>query len=367
MHTLERLRHSKGLEGIRGLAVLVVVIYHADLPLRGGHVGVNIFFVLSGFLMTHILLQERIATGTIRFGNFYISRALRLYPALVALVAVVTVYSLVVPDAVRSGASLSGWFPALFYFANWVRAFGHPGALGMYEHTWSLSIEEQFYFLWPLLLWVIFRFVGKLSAVVYVSLAGCVGALLLRLVIAPGVEGEPRVFNGLDTQADQLLFGCALAAGVMWASSSRRTPALERGLTVALWPSVVGLAAAILFWHRIDSTTVVRVATSLVGLAAACVVGYVYLAPHAWVARTLRIAPLKYLGQRSYGLYLWHYPVFTWVFTLSIPKFGMVLLGLALSLGATELSYRYVEKPFREIKSRRTQRQSATMPSSRML
>ena len=141
------------LDGFRGCAVLLVMVYHLGHIFRGGHLGVNAFFALSGFLITSLLLREFLNTGRLSMRHFYARRVLRLYPPLVALIVSVTLYVLFIPSAVYGEQSLRSTFASLFYFANWIPAFsGAEMPLGLYEHTWSLSVEEQF-ILGLLILW----------------------------------------------------------------------------------------------------------------------------------------------------------------------------------------------------------------------
>ena len=346
-----RLQHSPALDGIRAGAVVLVMLYHASLPVHGGHIGVNVFFVLSGFLITSLLLQERLSSGRIAFGKFWMRRVLRLYPALLALIVVVTVYSLSIPDAVRSEESLWGWFPAMLYFSNWVRAFNGLGSLGLYEHTWSLSIEEQFYVVWPIVLWLIFRISANLRTVAWVAAIGCAASLATRLIVAPGPEGYERIFNGLDTQGDQLLFGCLLAAIVMVAARDGWTHKLRKALGLLTVPAFAALLALAFLWPHHGVSLMMRVAMSVVGISAACVIGYVYVASQSWLSRALGMRVLVYIGTRSYGLYLWHYPIFV-IMSGVAPTPILIPLELALSFIAAELSFRLIETPFLKIKNR---------------
>jgi len=350
---MDKFRYSPALDGFRAGAVLLVMVYHMGIPPRGGHIGVNAFFVLSGFLITSLLLHENLNTGRIALGSFYIRRALRLYPPLLAVAAVVAAYSLLVPGAVRADSSLPALPAVVLYFSNWVRSFGEGTPLGLFEHTWSLSVEEQFYLLWPLLLLAVIRLTGRLSAVALVAFAGCGGALLLRLALNGSTPGE-RITSGIDTQADQLLFGCLLAAVVLMAARHGWEESLSRMLRFAVWPAAVALGVVAVAWKPGDQSTAGMFIPALVAASCAAVIGFLYLNQNSWASRALGCKPLVYVGKRSYALYLWHYPIYTVMTVSNFPASGPVRMALevALSFVAAELSWRLVESPALRLKDR---------------
>lgn len=348
-----KFRYSPALDGFRAGAVLLVMVYHLGIPPRGGHIGVNAFFVLSGFLITSLLLHENLKTGRIALGSFFARRALRLYPPLLAVVAAVVAYSLIVPGAVRAENSLSAIPAVVLYFSNWVRSFGEGTPLGLFEHTWSLSVEEQFYLLWPLVLLAVLRITKRLSAVVLVALSGCGASLLLRLALNGSTPGE-RITSGIDTQADQLLFGCALAALVLLASRHGWEASLSRVLRVAVWPAAAALGVVAIAWKPGDHSTAGMVIPAIIAAACAAVIGYLYLHPGNWAGRALGCKPLVYVGKRSYALYLWHYPIYTVMTVNGFPASGplRMILEVALSFITAELSWRLVESPALRVKDR---------------
>jgi len=219
---------------MRGLAVLLVVAYHGERSLmpRGGAIGVTMFFTLSGFLITTLLLREREATGRVALGRFYVRRALRLLPALVVLVGVTSAYAAVTGSFERTlGAAL----PVLLYVGNWVRTLRDTEGLGLLEHTWSLSVEEQFYLVWPLAVLgasAVAARARQAEAVLAVAVAGSLASLLWRLQLWDAAEprwSAARLYNGTDAVADQLLVGAALAAALtIWdrRSAARGTQGL---------------------------------------------------------------------------------------------------------------------------------------------
>lgn len=363
------LKRAPGLTGLRAAAVLLVMVYHLGLPIFGGFIGVNIFFVLSGFLITHLLLDERFTLGRIAFGNFYARRALRLYPALLALVLVVTLYSALIPNALRAAQSISATPSVVLYFSNWMRAFpAEVNSLGLYEHTWSLSIEEQFYLVWPLILWVTIVVSKKLIAVGIVAAVGIAASIATRLFVAIGGDGNSRISNGTDTQADQLLFGALLAVLMIAATNGGWQTKLRVILGGAFWPSVILLLAVVLFWPHHGDSLHLRLLLSGVAIAASVLVGYVYLAPQNWLQRILSSPVAVHIGDRSYGLYLWHYPIFTLVLSIGIggpARLVLMVLAFALAFLFAEASYRFVELPFLKLKDRLAKKQHEVDPSPR--
>lgn len=321
---------------MRGLAILLVVANHAELPgfARSASVGVTLFFVLSGFLITTLLLDERNKAGGLNLAAFYRRRALRLLPALFVLLAVfagvmiaIGRWSYVLPDAI----------PAAFYYANWIHASGEE--LGPMTHTWSLSIEEQFYLAWPVLMVIVprVRWLGVIAIV------GAVGILGARWVAWTGGDGYLWSFFATHTRADGLLIGCALA---VWFAI--RPPRVGRW---AIGAAVAGLTMAS-FAGNLDF--------AVFGLTGAALASAVLVAVAAQRSPSmLRWRPLVYVGTISYGLYLWHAPIFhlgrTFGWTDNV---GVVAVMTATAFGLAWLSRRYVELPFLRLRSNRVDRQA---------
>lgn len=327
-----RLGHRPALDGLRGVAVLLVVACHV---LDTWHVrfhalgaaGVCVFFVLSGFLITSLLVEERAAHGSVRLGRFFRNRALRLFPALAVVALVVTTY-----EVLTGTGSLAMLTPVALYVANWATVLDQP--LGYMSHAWSLSIEEQFYLVWPLVLLVAWRW---RRGPLVVALGGVVVSTALRFGLWDGDTGT-RVHYGSDTQAGCLLVGCSLAL-----LASRGLPQLR-----ARWvaPTGVGLLASLAlvdsdWWTSVLVPTLVPLVTALV-VWAACA------RPHG----LLTAGWLRYVGQRSYGWYLWHFPLVMAVHAVVGSVFAAVAAAIA-ALGVAELSWRWVERPFLRLKQRR--------------
>ena len=333
-----RLGRQPGLDGMRAIAVLVVVLDHTPLwGFQGGGLGVDVFFVLSGFLITNLLLEELADSGRISLRRFYARRALRLTPALVVMVAVVAVLLPLMPVGTERGI-----IPTLLYYTNWVRAFRPDvGALG---HTWSLGIEEQFYIVWPLLLLALWHGDRTLRRAAQLVLLVALAVAVRRQMVwdYSGFRDPDRLYNGFDYRADGLLVGCALA---MTMHKERLSSWVHSGWTLgASAVAVAGMFLSVEFWDLSWNTRLP------VALATAAIIANVCIRRRGvgWLS-----APyLRWVGERSYGLYLWHYPVMQALKVDHGASWSVVVLAVALSFAACAVSYRYVEQPFLRLKDR---------------
>lgn len=318
------LGYRPALDGLRGVAVLLVLAQHAGLPYfsQGGTVGVTLFFVLSGFLITSILRDERAATGRIDFRAFYLRRVRRLLPALALLLIGVTAYLL------ATGQSLVPVVLTAGYASNLAGASGLN--LGNLVHTWTLSLEEQFYLLWPLLLPVVAR--RRRPAAVLAAVAGLV--VVWRVVLSLTGTSVERIYFGPDTRADAIVIGCALA----FAIASTTTMTTTRHLRLASTASAVLLAGLCAAPPGSDLVWILP----LVTVAALVLV--------AGAARSepglLTWRPLVATGRISYGLYLWSFPV-----SLSVESWGLTWWASAATItgGSVALalaSWFVIERPF---------------------
>ncbi|GAC1324956.1 MAG: hypothetical protein NVSMB2_23330 [Chloroflexota bacterium] len=346
------LGYRPALDGLRALAVLGVLAYHSQQRLAPGFLGVDVFFVLSGFLITTILLQEWHATQTVRFTRFYARRALRLFPALAVVVAVVAIYSLACAPAVaigdnQRGANLRGVLATIFYASNWVRAmWSSPyDVLGLLGHTWSLAIEEQFYVLWPAILWLVLSSRRGPVFVASLTLAGIV--LFAGWRDVQTLTGVPwwRIYNGLDSRADELLVGALLAQAFVagWLPRSAWFPHAAQAGFLAICAMIVVLIT------RIPTNEVVFVAVMpLFTVAVALLIGSL-LSPQPSALRTvLASAPLLRICRISYGVYLWHFPIFGVLTPGVVGGDANVAFAaqLVTTLSVAALSYRFIEAPF---------------------
>jgi peptidoglycan/LPS O-acetylase OafA/YrhL len=354
-----RLGYHPALDGIRGVAVLAVMFYHFGAPWdQGGFLGVDAFFVLSGFLITSLLVEERARDGRISFGAFYLRRALRLLPALaVMLLASAVVAATILPDDLRD-ATWRGIAWTVLYAANWQKFFS-SASVGMLGHTWSLSIEEQFYLLWPPLLALLLHRGTRPRKLMLLALGLAAASAGTRALLVLGSrETTEQVYNGLHTRADSLLIGCAAALAVSCGLLPGRWPGPARLL------AGVGLPLGLLLCFGkadLNATSVYEwgflpfacaVALLLAGLVAGGVRSY-----------ALESKPLVWLGARSYGLYLWHLPVHQVFLTLKIgdgwPTPALLAANAAATVLVAAACYQVVEKPALELKRRLRPRAAA--------
>jgi peptidoglycan/LPS O-acetylase OafA/YrhL len=287
-----------------------------------GAVGVTVFFTLSGYLITAQLVAEHRATGRVSLRAFYARRVRRLAPALLALLGFLAVVQAL------SGAHLAPLLPTALLYANWKAAAG--ATLGVLNPTWSLSIEEQFYLLWPLVLLLSLR---SRRAAVVVTVAGILASTTMRFWIAAGPDDGLRVYYGTDTQAASLLVGCLLALVMV-----------DRLRPVRLPPWVLTVAALCLFaWVLVPSAAVGNVVVpTVMPWAAAFLIWACTGTAGGWLASR----PLGHLGRRSYGIYLWHYPLGVVVATATGGSIVWCLVAIVASVGVAEISWRMVERPF---------------------
>jgi peptidoglycan/LPS O-acetylase OafA/YrhL len=335
----------------------MVIAYHASLPFTGGgFLGVDGFFVLSGFLITALLVQEWNHTSGIELRAFYIRRLLRLMPALLALLVVGSVATLVLLPGESGAGNWRGIGYSLTYMSNWaaaVMAKSHDwaGILGWFNHTWSLAIEEQFYLLWPPLLMLLLKRRGNATVLVVIS-SLIAASVLLRLILFALGASSIRLYVGLDTRADALLIGCLLALIVSrYAILSQ--PGLARfsrigvvGASLLIFTLFAGEHTDLSFFH-IGGFTVVA-------LAFAALILHLVISPEGRLARLLSFRPFVRVGAISYGLYLWHVPVFA-VIPLDERGWGhweAQLLRIAVTFFFAIVSYRYLERPILRLKKR---------------
>jgi peptidoglycan/LPS O-acetylase OafA/YrhL len=350
-------RYMPGLDGLRALAVLAVIAYHEQFGWApGGMLGVGVFFTLSGYLITDLLLGQWVAHGRLNLGDFWLRRARRLLPALFVMLAVVTAWATVASPSrlasLRGAVAAAATYSSNWYYvathSSYFARFAPPGPL---DHLWSLAVEEQFYLVWP---WLLLagvcclrsRRAGAVRWLALPTLALAAGSAVLMLMLYhPGYD-PTRVYEGSDTRACGLLVGAALA--MVWPS--------RQAAGAARWPrrvldsaGVAGLAIiGLMIWRvgQYSSFTyqgglvVLSVATAGVLAAAAC--------PGSLVGAALGWRPLRWIGVRSYGIYLWHFPVIVLTTPANAPEdLPRAAVQIAASIGLAALSWRFVEEPIR--------------------
>jgi peptidoglycan/LPS O-acetylase OafA/YrhL len=323
-----RLGHVPALDGLRGIAILLVIAFHYTGQPFGGGYGVDLFFVLSGFLITTLLLEERGVSGRIRLAGFYARRARRLFPALAALLGAYLIYNAILDRNALATVADYG-----LYFGNIYFVVSHKADNTGLGHLWSLAEEEQFYLLWPCLLLIVARARRPLHwiAALVVALVAYRFALILH------GAGTNRLYRAPDTHSEGLLLGAALAY------------LRQQGFAAGEWAGKLGLALTIPAVAAGDW----RVGLPVFELGAVLLVAAAV--SDTEISKVLEVRPLVWLGTLSYSLYLWHFPVL-WAFHTNIR-----LLALAVSFLLAWLSYRYVERPFRHRRGARVE--SAVRPS----
>jgi peptidoglycan/LPS O-acetylase OafA/YrhL len=345
--------HVAALDGARGVAVAGVLLFHGD-HLTGGYLGVDFFFVLSGFLITSLLLAESDRTGSVGLGGFWARRARRLLPALAVMMVGIALYCVAFARADQLAQIRGDALSTLGYVANWHEIFSHQSYFALFtapsplNHTWSLAIEEQFYVIWPLV------FVALLSrfkratprAVLVTSLAlAAISSVLMLVLYDPA--SVSRAYFGTDTRAAAILFGAALAA---WLATHE--PSDNRGRRIAL--EAVGLAGVVtlaICWTRLDgqSSFLYQGGFLLCGLAATAIIAAAVHPQPGLIARALALRPLTALGLISYGVYLYHWPIDIALDRKEMGFGGWPLFGFqtAVTLAVAIASYRIVEQPIR--------------------
>ena len=355
-----RLPYRPGLDGVRALAVTGVVLYHAGVSwVPGGFLGVDVFFVLSGYLITSMLLVERAGSGRIDLGRFWRGRARRLLPALAlvvlfALIATSTIarddLARTRDDALASVVFMTNW-QEIIASHSYFNAFGRPSLL---QHLWSLAVEEQFYLIWPLLLVGGLRWLGRRRMFVLTGLGALASTGLMWALYDPNLDPS-RVYYGTDTRSSTLLVGALLAFA--WPATRLRATASVRARNLLDGIGVVALVGILaVFWRASDyQPWLYRGGFLLVAICAGLLVA-VAVHPAARLGAILGCRPLRWIGVRSYGIYLWHWPIMELTRPrVDVPWHGplLVLAQIGVTVAIAAASYRYVEHPVRTGEARR--------------
>ncbi|MGQ0800836.1 MAG: acyltransferase family protein [Pseudomarimonas sp.] len=343
------LGYRPALDGLRGTMTLGVMAAHIkESWCPGSFVYMDTFFIMSAYLITALLLKGWRRDGEIRFARFYYRRVLRLFPANYVMLAVFALAACLLLD--DFGGHLKQIAVAGLYVSNWTRAFEvpMPQFLG---HTWSLSIEEQYYLLWPLLLAALLKYFGLRMRTLLIVVSVAVGFALWRSWLSFDGASIARLYNGTDTRADALLLGCAL--GIAFA-----LPQIRENASVQTWIArmavpivlVLLIAGYTLQWEMRAMYAGGSFGFSVLStlLVAALAMPQVTLAH-----RLFSVAPLVFLGRICYGLYIWHFPIYNILrFAFGMETLGLVLIGVPLTFVFAIVSFLLIERPFLAMKDR---------------
>ncbi|HJP90502.1 MAG TPA: acyltransferase [Pyrinomonadaceae bacterium] len=345
------LGYRPGLDGLRGLAIAGVLTFHTHhlfgwSLLPGGNIGVDVFFVLSGFLITALLLEEWEGTRTISLKSFYWRRALRLAPALVLLLIAVYFFSDILFLRAEANDTRRAIPVAFVYASDLALAFFNL-RLGALQHTWSLAIEEHFYLIWPLLLFGFLKLGITRKRLVIITLLLAAASALHRATLQQLGALPVRTYYGIDTRADALLIGCATGMCVSWGLIRVQT---FRSL---LLPSLLFIAVCLLATEY--ATPFMHIGGfTLLAMATAVLLVNLVLSPTNYANTLLEYAPLVWLGRISYGVYLWHYPVYKATSFLNAGWPLKLCVAIAATLVVSSLSYYLLERPALTLKRRFT-------------
>ncbi|AOY15905.1 acyltransferase [Bacillus sp. ABP14] len=349
-------RYMVGLDSLRGLAILGVILYHINFNwMPGGFLGVTVFFVLSGYLITDILAMEWKRNKRIDLKKFWLSRARRLLPGMIVMLVItlawITIFHSSLLEKMR-GDSLA----ALFYVSNWwyiyhkLSYFDNFNQISPLNHFWSLAVEEQFYVVWPFIISLGLYYIKKQSRMILLICLGIfASALAMTILYEPGVDPS-RIYYGTDTRAFSLLIGAVLA--LVWPSNRLANKIIPKARFIL---DVVGGIALIIilvmFWKTNQyDPFLYKGGMVLLSIATALLVANL-AHPASRIAQFLRFRPLRWVGVRSYGIYLWHYPILT----LTTPKvtvgdFSIIraILQFLLIILIAQISWKFIEKPIRQ-------------------
>lgn len=350
-------RYIKGLDGIRAIAVIMVLAYHLKLALfKSGFLGVTVFFVLSGYLITGILISEVEEEGTIDLKNFWLRRIRRLVPAVMSM-AVVIIFVSAVVNRIIFTKGCKDFLASVLGFNNWWQIFNKisyfeaAGVPSPFTHCWSLAIETQFYLIYPLILLGIYKLVksrgegranrGLLFAGVTLLLA--LISVILMIVLFDPQQDASRVYYGTDTRAFSLLFGALLAILWEYRMVPRRLSAsvnmvLGSVSFAVLLVMTIAINGSSNFWYR---------GGQFFGTILTVLMVYAVSGRKTWLSRFLSNPVLKWMGDRSYSIYLWHYPIILLISKGIKASWWITLIEIVLSVVLSELSYRFIETPIR--------------------
>ncbi|TCP69849.1 acyltransferase family protein [Baia soyae] len=353
-------RYVPGLDGLRAFAVLAVVIYHLKINFfaPGGLIGVGIFFVLSGYLITDILLTQWKKHRKINLHDFWVKRARRLLPGLLLLLIVVVI-GIAISNPSRFATFWGDLLASLLYITNWwfivsdASYFSHFSAPSPLLHLWSLAVEEQFYLIWPFLLVLGLGVMRKKWIVMLILLGAFISALAMALLYQPGLLDQSRIYYGTDTRAFALLIGAVLAFYCPMQKIPEKVTtsrSLRVGISLLGAGGFITLLWMILFTNEVDPFLYKGGMVLQCVATAALIIAIVYPSTK-WFHQIWEWGPLRWLGVRSYGIYLWHFPVLLLPFPtiLEGEEYTIIraVIQVSIIIIIAALSWEFIEKPIR--------------------
>ncbi|KMP74570.1 acyltransferase [Bacillus cereus] len=349
-------RYMVGLDSLRGLAILGVILYHINFNwIPGGFLGVTVFFVLSGYLITDILSIEWKRNKRIDLKNFWLRRARRLLPGMLVMLIIVLAWITIFHSSLL-GKMRGDSLAALLYFSNWwyiyhkLSYFENFNQLSPLNHFWSLAVEEQFYVVWPFIISLAFYYIKKKSHIIlFIVLGAVASALAMAVLYEPGVDPS-RIYYGTDTRAFSLLIGAALA--LIWPSSRLANKIIPQArLILDVVGGIALIVILIMFWKTNQyDPFLYRGGMVFLSIATALLVANL-AHPASRIAQFLRFKPLRWMGVRSYGIYLWHYPIITLTNSkVNAGEFSLTraILQFLLIIIVAQISWKFIENPIRQ-------------------
>jgi peptidoglycan/LPS O-acetylase OafA/YrhL len=346
-----KLGYVPELDGLRGFAILCVMICHGTQHLPGGFIGVDIFFVLSGLLITALLIEEFARANTISMLNFYQRRVFRLVPALAAMLMTYCLLTLIIRGPRSGVGSCIDAAVAFAYVTNWAQVFGFHSSFYL-RHTWSLSVEEQFYILWPFILVTLLRITNVKGQAVLVACAIALFSWLLRACLCAHAAALDSIYIRLDTRADSLMIGCALGAVLFSRMVTERAKKMLQRLMVILAPLSFSGLIALSFFADVKDPRMYYFGFELVDFLTAALIIDVFFGHRSIIQKVLAMKWLVWVGSISYGLYLWHYIVYLTLYGMDFNSMATFTVGSLVTFLVAALSYYAMEKPILRLKRR---------------
>jgi peptidoglycan/LPS O-acetylase OafA/YrhL len=342
-------------DGLRGFAVTVVMLLHANISFfKGGFIGVDMFFVLSGFLITSLLVREYYRQQHINLKHFYLRRIMRLGPALLVFLAIFACLSFFILDHEKSQSNLIDIFIAIFYFTNWAWVFHiHINPPHFLAHTWSLAIEEQFYILWPIMLITLLKSTRSRISIAIIVTVLTLASWSLRTYLAVLGSSIDRLYSGFDTRAGALFIGCLLGFVTSSDLIDKYHPSrLGKILKFTSPLCLIGLLFFCIVVRSYENIYMYYWGFSVVEILTAIILMDILILQKSLIKLIFSRKLLIWIGKISYGLYLWHYPIFITMRVIGFRGLRLLVIGYCISFLVASASYYFFERPILDLKNR---------------